>query len=104
MVALPYTKPRKLLNNNIKQHDTSRPRWLGCMPQQISASLHYHCDCNEIYKCKNQEYGENPLDIKGPAFPIQIFEYFYKRNNIELVLITTCVPRDNGQVERVNRT
>lgn len=48
----------------------------------------------------------NPSRIitdKGTAFTSRIFEEFCHSENIELVHITTGVPRGNGQVERMNR-
>jgi hypothetical protein len=49
----------------------------------------------------------NPKRIifdRGTAFTSQEFKEYCKQENIEHVLITTGVPRSNGQVERINRT
>lgn len=49
----------------------------------------------------------NPRRIvtdRGTAFTSSEFEEYCKVQNIEHILITTGVPRANGQVERVNRT
>lgn len=49
----------------------------------------------------------NPRRIisdSGTAFTSQEFKEYCEHENIEHVLITTGVPRSNGQVERINRT
>jgi len=49
----------------------------------------------------------NPRRIisdRGTAFSSQEFKDYCKQENVEHVLITTGVPRSNGQVERINRT
>lgn len=49
----------------------------------------------------------NPRRIitdRGTAFTSHSFENYCKDENIQHVLVTTAVPRGNGQVERVNRT
>lgn len=49
----------------------------------------------------------NPRRIisdRGTAFTSNEFREYCKKENIEHVLITTGVPRANGQVERMNRT
>ena len=49
----------------------------------------------------------NPRRIisdRGTAFTSKDFEEYCKRENIIHCLITTGIPRSNGQVERVNRT
>lgn len=48
----------------------------------------------------------NPRRIisdRGPAFTSNIFKEYCNTENIQHVLITTGVPRANGQVERINR-
>jgi len=44
------------------------------------------------------------ISDRGTAFTSHDFENYCKEENIEHILITTGVPRANGQVERVNRT
>lgn len=49
----------------------------------------------------------NPLQIisdKGTAFTSQEFKDYCTSENINHILITTGLPRSNGQVERLNRT
>lgn len=49
----------------------------------------------------------NPRRIisdRGTSFTSQEFKSYCKEENIQQVLITTGVPRSNGQVERVNHT
>lgn len=49
----------------------------------------------------------NPKRIisdRGTAFTSNEFREYCKKENIEHILITTGVPRANGQVERINRT
>lgn len=61
-----------------------------------------------ITRLKRQEiiFG-NPRRIisdRGTAFTSHAFEEYYKEEGIEHGLITTGVPKGNGQVERLNRT
>lgn len=60
-----------------------------------------------ISKLKNQAttFG-NPRRVisdRGAAFTSNAFQEYCKSENIEHVLITSGVPRANGQVERINR-
>lgn len=43
------------------------------------------------------------ISDQGPAFTSNAFEDWCRDENIEHVLVTTGVPRGNGQVERINR-
>lgn len=66
-------------------------------------------DSDEVIKRlqKQAEIFGNPRRIisdRGTAFTSNAFRDYCKDENIEHVLITTGVPRSNGQVERVNRT
>lgn len=62
----------------------------------------------EVIKCLQQQqkvFG-NPTRIisdRGTAFTSEEFRNYCQKGNIQHVLITTGVPRSNGQVERVNR-
>ncbi|KAH0947462.1 hypothetical protein HN011_006867 [Eciton burchellii] len=55
----------------------------------------------------NEGSSHEQLEIisdRGAAFTSNEFKSYCKEENIEHVLITTGIPRSNGQVERVNRT
>lgn len=43
------------------------------------------------------------ISDRGTAFTAEIFQEFYRSENIESILSTTGVPRGNGQVERAHR-
>lgn len=61
----------------------------------------------EIPLSTYQEIFGNPerlISDRGSAFTSHEFENYCKENFIEHILITTGVPRGNGQVERLNRT
>lgn len=49
----------------------------------------------------------NPRRIisdRGTAFSSREFKEYCEQEGVEHVLVTTGVPRSNGQVERINRT
>uniref|UniRef100_W8CD04 RNA-directed DNA polymerase n=1 Tax=Ceratitis capitata TaxID=7213 RepID=W8CD04_CERCA len=49
-------------------------------------------------------YPQRIISDRGAAFTSKSFEEFCKEGNVEHILITTGVPRGNGQIERSNRT
>lgn len=62
----------------------------------------------EVVECltKQQKIFGNPSRIisdRGTAFTAEEFENYCSEENIKHILITTGVPRSNGQVERINR-
>ena len=46
---------------------------------------------------------ERIISDRGTAFTSNLFNKYYMERNIQHLLITTEVPRGNGQVERINK-
>ncbi|GFW00877.1 hypothetical protein TNCV_1761151 [Trichonephila clavipes] len=60
----------------------------------------------EKLKQQQKTFG-NPIRIisdRGSAFTSKLFNDYCDEENIEHLQIATCVPRGNGQVERIHRT